>query len=191
MSLHVSGVTLLSVGSQPGAIRAGQPLGRTRDARARTGDSRGCRPRLQRRAHAGGGRGAARAATARRAARRADAGAPRAAAAPAGAQTAHRVPSGRRHARGHRPHGADARDGRFAGSEIPPDLQRQWIQGTGPAAKPHAPVGEEHPQRRLRAAVGRRRLDVRRRGRARPGLDDVARQPAEPEAGHPPRPACS
>ena len=30
----------------------------------------------------------------------------------------------------------DARDGAFAGSEIPPDLQRQWIQGTGPGAKP-------------------------------------------------------
>jgi malate synthase len=34
----------------------------------------------------------------------------------------------------------DARDGAFIGSEIPPDLQRQWIQGTGPAAKPHAPL---------------------------------------------------
>ena len=32
----------------------------------------------------------------------------------------------------------DARDGKFEGSVIPPDLQRQWIQGTGPAAKPHA-----------------------------------------------------
>ena len=30
----------------------------------------------------------------------------------------------------------DARDGKFVGSEIPVDLQRQWIQGTGPAAKP-------------------------------------------------------
>ena len=30
----------------------------------------------------------------------------------------------------------DARDGAFVGSEIPADLQRQWIQGTGPAAKP-------------------------------------------------------
>ena len=84
---------------------------------------------------------------------------------------------------------ADARAGRFAGSEIPPDLQRQWIQGTGPAAKPLRPGGEEHPQRRLRAAVGRGRLDVRRRGRARPGVDDVARQPAEPEACDRPRPA--
>jgi isocitrate lyase len=34
----------------------------------------------------------------------------------------------------------DARDGRFVGAEIPPDLRRQWIQGTGPAAKPNAPV---------------------------------------------------
>ncbi len=34
----------------------------------------------------------------------------------------------------------DARDGKFAGSEIPHDLKRQWIQGTGPAAKPNAPV---------------------------------------------------
>ena len=34
----------------------------------------------------------------------------------------------------------DARDGRFIGSEIPPDLRRQWLQGTGPAARPHAPV---------------------------------------------------
>jgi isocitrate lyase len=33
----------------------------------------------------------------------------------------------------------DARDGRFTGSGIPQDLQRQWIQGTGPAAKPKAP----------------------------------------------------
>ena len=31
-----------------------------------------------------------------------------------------------------------AREGRFEGSEIPADLQRQWIQGTGPGAKPHA-----------------------------------------------------
>jgi malate synthase len=34
----------------------------------------------------------------------------------------------------------DARDGNFAGTEIPKDLQRQWIQGTGPAAKPNSPV---------------------------------------------------
>jgi len=35
---------------------------------------------------------------------------------------------------------ADARAGRFIGSEIPKDLQRQWIQGTGPAARPGASV---------------------------------------------------
>jgi len=34
----------------------------------------------------------------------------------------------------------DARDGKFVGSEIPADLQRQWIQGTGPGAKPGAPL---------------------------------------------------
>jgi malate synthase len=34
----------------------------------------------------------------------------------------------------------DARDGNFVGSDIPPDLRRQWIQGTGPAAKPRAPL---------------------------------------------------
>ena len=34
----------------------------------------------------------------------------------------------------------DARDGKFDGSEIPRDLQRQWIQGTGPATKPNAPT---------------------------------------------------
>lgn len=34
----------------------------------------------------------------------------------------------------------DARDGRFVGSAIPHDLRRQWLQGTGPAAKPGAPV---------------------------------------------------
>src|SRR5436190_17926433 len=34
----------------------------------------------------------------------------------------------------------DARAGAFTGAEIPKDLQRQWIQGTGPAAKPNASV---------------------------------------------------
>jgi malate synthase len=34
----------------------------------------------------------------------------------------------------------DAWDGKFEGAVIPADLQRQWIQGTGPAAKPNAPV---------------------------------------------------
>lgn len=32
----------------------------------------------------------------------------------------------------------DARDGNFEGSGIPRDLQRQWIQGTGPATKPRS-----------------------------------------------------
>src|SRR5215207_10114563 len=34
----------------------------------------------------------------------------------------------------------EAREGNFEGDEIPVDLQRQWIQGTGPAAKPNAPL---------------------------------------------------
>ncbi len=34
----------------------------------------------------------------------------------------------------------DARDGKFIGSEIPADLKRQWIQGTGPGAKPNSPT---------------------------------------------------
>src|SRR5688500_19052709 len=34
----------------------------------------------------------------------------------------------------------DAREGKFVGGEIPSDLQRQWIQGTGPATRPGAPV---------------------------------------------------
>ena len=33
-----------------------------------------------------------------------------------------------------------ARAGDFVGADIPADLQRQWIQGTGPAAKPNAPL---------------------------------------------------
>ncbi|WP_243320282.1 hypothetical protein [Geothrix sp. SG200] len=35
---------------------------------------------------------------------------------------------------------ADARAGNFDGAVIPPDLQRQWIQGTGPATKPRSDV---------------------------------------------------
>jgi malate synthase len=34
----------------------------------------------------------------------------------------------------------DAREGRFDGSDIPPDLRRQWIQGTGPGARPHVTI---------------------------------------------------
>ena len=36
----------------------------------------------------------------------------------------------------------DARDGKFTGSEIPHDLQRQWIQGTGPGAKPGVTIAK-------------------------------------------------
>jgi malate synthase len=34
----------------------------------------------------------------------------------------------------------DARAGNFEGTAIPADLRRQWIQGTGPAAKPHSSI---------------------------------------------------
>jgi len=34
----------------------------------------------------------------------------------------------------------NARDGQFVGSTIPKDLERQWIQGTGPAARPNSSV---------------------------------------------------
>ncbi|MCY4087085.1 MAG: malate synthase [Actinomycetia bacterium] len=34
----------------------------------------------------------------------------------------------------------DARAGAFEGSEIPRDLERQWVQGTGPATKPRSSV---------------------------------------------------
>jgi malate synthase len=34
----------------------------------------------------------------------------------------------------------EARDGQFDGATIPADLQRQWIQGTGPGAKPRSEV---------------------------------------------------
>ncbi len=36
----------------------------------------------------------------------------------------------------------EAREGNFSGSAIPRDLERQWIQGTGPAARPGAPVAQ-------------------------------------------------
>jgi malate synthase len=37
---------------------------------------------------------------------------------------------------------SDARAGRFDGAAIPADLQRQWIQGTGPAARPRTGTAE-------------------------------------------------
>jgi malate synthase len=43
---------------------------------------------------------------------------------------------------------ADARAGRFRGAEIPADLRRQWVQGTGPAARPNSA-----PEQSLRNAA--------------------------------------
>src|SRR5687768_12180017 len=36
----------------------------------------------------------------------------------------------------------DAREGKFLGGAIPKDLERQWIQGTGPATRPRATTAE-------------------------------------------------
>ncbi len=36
----------------------------------------------------------------------------------------------------------EARDGKFEGGAIPKDLERQWIQGTGPAARLRAPLAQ-------------------------------------------------
>ena len=37
---------------------------------------------------------------------------------------------------------SEARAGKFEGSAIPQDLERQWVQGTGPAAKPHTTLAK-------------------------------------------------
>ena len=95
------------------------------------------------------------------------------------------IPPRPSHAR--RSRSQDARDGAFVGSEIPAGPAAAVDSGHRPGRQAGRADREEHPQRRLRAAVRRRRLDVRRRGRARPAGDDVARQPAQPEAGHPSR----
>ena len=102
-------------------------------------------------------------------------------AARAAQRRADRVP---RSGQPHRPHRTSPSRTRataqFAGSEIPARPAAAVDPGHR-AGRQAARAGRaEHPQRRLRAAVGRRWLDVRRRGRARPGVDDVARQPAEP-----------
>ena len=54
----------------------------------------------------------------------------------------------------------DAREGNFVGPAIPHDLQRQWIQGTGPAARPNAPVAANLRNVAYALALGCRRLDV-------------------------------
>ncbi len=73
----------------------------------------------------------------------------------------------------------DARSGQFDGGTLPPDLDRQWIQGTGPAARPDAPL--ERSLRNVAYALlsgadgwmfdGEDALGA--------GLHDVARQPAQ------------
>ena len=83
----------------------------------------------------------------------------------------------------------DARQGKFQGGEIPAGPRAAVDPGDRSGDPSRRAAGEGPAQRGLRAAVGRRRLDVRRRGRPGPGLEHVARQPAQPEAGHRPRPA--
>jgi len=46
-----------------------------------------------------------------------------------------------------------ARDGDFEGSAIPRDLQRQWIQGTGPAARPGAAIAIDTSLRNVAYAL--------------------------------------
>ena len=84
---------------------------------------------------------------------------------------------------------ADARAGRFEGAVIPHDLQRQWIQGTGPATRPRGIYGIGVAQCCLRVAVWGRRLDVRWRGRLGPGRHHVSGQHPEYQAGLRRRPA--
>ena len=84
----------------------------------------------------------------------------------------------------------DARDGKFDGSEIPADLQRQWIQGTGPggaARTRRSTTSLRNVAYALLSGADGWMFD----GEDALGqvVDDVARQPAQPEAGDRPRPA--
>ena len=54
---------------------------------------------------------------------------------------------------------AQARAGQFEGSEIPRDLERQWIQGTGPATKPRASVSRPTPPAASDAMATARRCE--------------------------------
>ena len=78
----------------------------------------------------------------------------------------------------------DARAGDFTGSAIPADLQRQWIQGTGPAARPRATV--EQSIRNVAYALLSGADGWMFDGEDALGQisTDVAGQPAQPEAGH-------
>ena len=86
----------------------------------------------------------------------------------------------------------DARDGEFAGSEIPADLQRQWIQGTGPGRAARARRSTTSIRNvayaLLSGADGWMFDGEDALGQV---VDDVARQPAQPEAGDRPRRRCS
>ena len=77
---------------------------------------------------------------------------------------------------------------RLPAARFPTICSGSGFRAPVPAPSRSAPVEQSIRNVALRAAVGRRRLDVRRRRRARPGVDDVARQPAQSEAGDPSRP---
>ena len=81
----------------------------------------------------------------------------------------------------------DAREGKFIGSEIPADLRRQWIQGTGPATRPNAPL--EQSIRNVAYALLSGADGWMFDGEDALGqvVDDVARQPAQPQARDRPR----
>ncbi len=143
---------------------------------------------LRRRAHPAGDPGAPRAGAARRRPPGAHGGPPRAAGAARAEQGADRVSRPvQPHRRAPRSRSPTRAAGRFTGSDIPARPAAAVDSGHGSRRQAGRADRQQHPQRRLRAALGRRRLDVRRRGRARPALDDVARQPAQPQAGDPPR----
>ena len=78
---------------------------------------------------------------------------------------------------------SDARAGRFDGGEIPPDLQRQWIQGTGPAARPRTATPESIRNVAYALLSGADGWMFDGEDALGQVDSDVARQPAQPEAG--------
>ena len=157
--------------------------------RRKAGDPGHAGARLRGRLHAGGAGRAERAGALRRRSQGGDGGAHRAAGGARARAAAHRLPRSRRDDRPHRRSRVqDARDGNFDGSEIPADLQRQWIQGTGPAARPGAPV--ETSLRNVAYALLSGADGWMFDGEDALGQvsTHVARQPAQPQAGDRPRP---
>ena len=120
-----------------------------------------------------------------------DGGSHRAAGSTRTQQTAHSLPGPSIHDPADQRHRRGCQERRFHRERDPNGPPPTVDSRHGPGDQARRAGREEHSQRRVRVALWRRRVDVRRRRRARPGLDDVARQSAEPEAGHPPRPRVS